>query len=277
MLKAVLEADESIPAISSIKHLLKKIVAEDGVLVNKTGDFDALAISLIGEDDWAPSAKSFSFFDNCACRIARQPVHYEDLAAKMNASYGAVCLLPFCVAEQWPFVTEAEDVDHQKSIAEWIVRLLALLTHAGEDEGVMQEVHSQIVKATKDAALKRFVKKAYQKRVKRLHETVTRQQPKDVGSGLDKAKFSPLVEGFDAAIVPGMTFGPRAKVMEFMEGLERLVDEDVEAAVANGRLGRLCRSLSSFVEETRRQGFITLQGMMTRIEVRVIQREDVTP
>jgi nucleolar pre-ribosomal-associated protein 1 len=273
MLKAVLEADQSIPAISSIRHLLRKIAAEDGVLVNGTGDFDALAISLTGEDDWAPSAKSFSFFDNCACRIAKQPVHYEDLAAKTNANYGAVCLLPFCIAEQWPFVIEAGDVDRQKSIAEWIVRLLALLTHTGEDEGPIQEVHSQIVNATKDVALKRFVKKAYRKG---LREAVAGPQPKVVGSGLVKAKLSPVIEAFNAPIAPGMAFGPRAKVMESMEGLERLVNEDVEAAVANGRLGRLCRSLSSLVEETRRQGFITLQGMMTQIEVRVMQEEVAT-
>jgi hypothetical protein len=273
MLKAVLEADQSIPAISSIKKLLRKIVAEDGVLVNEMGDSDALAISLTREDNWAPSAKSFSFFDNCACRITRQPVHYEDLAARVNVSHGPVSLLPFCIAEQWPFVMEAEDVDPQKSIAEWIIRLLALLTHAGEDEGVIQEVHSQIVKATKDPLLKRFVKKVYQKR---LHETLAREQPKDVESSLNQAKLSPLLEAFDAPVVPGITFEPRAKVMETMEGLERLVNEDVETAVASGRLGRLCRSLSSLVEETRRQGFIILQGTMTRIEVRVIQRKDVT-
>jgi nucleolar pre-ribosomal-associated protein 1 len=267
ILKAVLEADQSMPAISSIKHLLRKIAAEDGVLVNGLGDFDALAISLTREDDWAPSAKSFSFFDNCACRIARQPVHYEDLAAKLNATHGVVCLLPLCIAEQWPFVTEAEDLDNQKNIAEWIVRLLALLTHAGEKGGVIQEVHSQIVNAIKDAALKRGVKRAYQKRI---NETVARLQRNDIGGALDKVKLSPAIGDFNAPVVPGTDFEPRAKRMESMEGLERLNDEDIETAVASGRLGRLCRSLSSFAEETRRQGFITLQGMMARIKVRMI-------
>lgn len=205
------------------------------------------------------------FFDNCACRIARQPVHYEDLAAEMNGSGSAICLLPFCVLEQWPFVTENEDLDDQKNIAEWISRLLVLFMHAGEDRDVMQQIHSQIVGSAKDTALRKILTKAYQTMLK---ERVVELQPELIGEAANISDTLSDNGASTARVAPMVTFEPLPNRLESMEGLERLNREDIEEVVANGRLGQLCRTLSSGVEETRRQGFMTLQGVIKQIEVR---------
>ena len=265
MLKAVLESDQSIPAIPSIRGLLRSIAAEDGVLRNDAGSFDALATSLTTEKNWTPSAKTISFFDNCACRIARQPVQYQDLANEMNASDAAICLLPFCIAEQWPFVTGNENVADQKNIAEWVIRLLALLTRAGEDTDVIHKVHSQILNGTNDATLKRNLREGYEQRLK---EIVAPLQSKGIEVVASVFNFPSIGGDANKHVALEAIFGPQLKGMQSMETLERFNHEDVEAVVASGRLGRLCRSLSSFVEETRRQGFMTLQGMKKQIEVR---------
>ena len=265
MLKAVLQADQSIPAIPSIKRLLSRIVAEEGILLDNPEYFDALVNSLTSENDWTPTAGTISFFDNCAYRIARQPVHYEDLAMETKASGSAVCLLPVCVAEQWPFVANNENIDDRKVIAGWIARLFALLIHAGQHRDVIDRLHNQIVNASRDAELERNLNKAYQTR---LEEAVTQTQPKDIGRVANEFDILPLDGALNAPVVSTATFEPQAKGMESMEGLDRLNYEDFEAVVADGRLGRLCRSLSSFMEETRRLGFVTLQGVMKRTEVR---------
>ena len=113
MLDRVLKADPSIPVIPSITNLLRSIAAEYGILPDQPDYFDALVTSFRPGGDWSPSAKVISFLDNCVTRIARQPVHYEDLAAEARRRSTGGCLLPFCIAEQWLYVTELEDLDHQ--------------------------------------------------------------------------------------------------------------------------------------------------------------------
>jgi len=225
--------------------------------------------SLTRENGWVPSAKTISFLDKCACRIARRPVHYADLAAELNANDVVISLLALSIVEQWPFVTGSKDLDEQKDVAEWITRLFVLLTRAGEDRDVIHELHSRTVNGTDDAALKRTLKKAYQKRSK---EAVSQRQPEELRGSANKSCVIPVGEAPSTSIALEATFVPQTNGMEsgmeLMEGLERLDHEDLEEVLANGRLGQLCRSLSSFVEETRRQGFMTLQGMMKHIEVR---------
>jgi nucleolar pre-ribosomal-associated protein 1 len=265
MLKAILEADQSIPAIPSIRHLLGTIAAEHGVLVNDSDYFDVLVTSFTPENDWMPSDQTISFFDNCACRIAQQPVHYEDLVAEMTATDAAACLLPFAIAEQWPFVGAAKHQDNQKSIAGWITRFFVLLTGIGEDRSMIRELHKRIENATNDAALKKSLEKAYEKMSKEISAHL---QPKGSERVNDESALRLASGAGKTRVALEEVFGPRMKEMETMEGLGRLIQEDVEVVVANGRLGQLCRSLSAIVEETRRQGFMTLQGMMKQIEVR---------
>lgn len=265
MLKAILEADQSIPAIPPIRHLLRTIAAEDGVLLDDLQYFDALVTSLTGENGWTPSARIISFFDNCACRIARQPVHYEDLVEGTNANVAAICLLPYCIAEQWPFVIGIEDRDDQKEIAEWIARFLVHLIRAGEEAEMIDALHCQIVSSTSDAALKKDLKKAYQRRTE---ESLPQVRSRGLKRVTRESHMTSVHGAASPHVAPKRALEPQYRAMESMEGLERLNHEDLEAVVGNGRLGRLCKSLSSLVEETRRQGFVTLQGVMKQIEVR---------
>jgi nucleolar pre-ribosomal-associated protein 1 len=265
MVKAILEADQSIPAIPSIRHLLGKIAAEHGVLVNDSNYFDVLVTSFTPQKDWMPSDQTISFFDNCACRIAQQPVHYEDLVAQMPATDAAACLLPFCIAEQWAFLGATKHQDNKKSIAGWITRFFVLLARIGEDRSMIRELHNQIENATNDAALKKGFKKVYEKMSK---ETSAHLRPKVSERMSDESALLLASGARKTRVALEETFGPRPKEMETMEGLERLNHQDVEAVVANGRLGQFCRSLSATMEETRREGFMALQWMMKQIEVR---------
>lgn len=220
-----------------------------------------------------PSTKLLSYFDNCAGRIARRPVHYADLATEKNASNTAFSLLPLCIAEQWNFVIQNEDPCDQEDIALWITRLFALLARAAGNKNLIDELHTQIVDATTDAALKRTINRAYQEMLEERGA-----QPPAVTSGrIDNGSDRLPNSGTSNTHVATMaTYESQAKEMEFLKGLERLGPEDLEPAVTNGRLGRLCRSLSSPVEQIRRQGFMTLQGIMKQIEVRTSTPGDVS-
>jgi nucleolar pre-ribosomal-associated protein 1 len=264
MLKAVLEADQSTPAIPSIRHLLKIIAVEHGLLPDSLDYFDVFMTSLLPEKNWSPGRKTISFFDNCASRIARQPAHYEDLAAKTKGDRPAMCLLPFCVSEQWPFVIAAEEAKDRENIAGWISRLLMLLTSAGEDENVIQALRNQMVTATNEATICSILRKAGRKGMKKIY---TQEQIQGVGHVAARTNSpSPAAASHDLVALE-TTFERQPKRAESMEGLERLHQEELGEVIANGRLGRLCGSLSSLEDETRRQALITLQSMLRQIEV----------
>lgn len=266
MLKAILNADQSIPAIPSIRRILGRIAAEHGVLPADPNYFDALVTSFMTEDEWKPCAQTISFFDKCACRIAQQPVHYQDLALDTTADGTSICLLPFCLAEQWPFLFETENLDGQKNVAVWVTRILVLLTRAGASSVVIEQLHSQIMKATTDSALKRKLEKSYARRLKKKSLNLQNEEGERV---VDESDTTAVSGSRATPFLLETTFELQPKGMESMEGLERLNHEDIEDVVASKRLGRLCRSPSSIVEETRRQGYMTLQGMMKQIEVRI--------
>lgn len=263
MLTAVLGVDQSITAIPSIRQLLRRIAVEHGILPDRLDCFDALANSLTPERNWKPSTKTISFFDNCAGRIARQPVHYEDLAAEKNVGNAVFCLLPICIVEQWTFAIKNEDLDGQMEIALWISRLFAHLASTAGDKDLIQELHSQIVDATADAALKREISKAYQEIAERKD---AKSYPTALGPADNGSNPLPVSDAPDTLIAREAIIEPKMQDMEWTEGLERLVHENLEEVVADGRLSRVCRSLSSPAEETRRQGFVTLQGTMKQIE-----------
>jgi nucleolar pre-ribosomal-associated protein 1 len=264
MLKAVVGADQSVPAIPTIKNLLRIIAVEDGVLLSDPAYFDALLDSFSTKDDWAPGTKTIAFFDNCASRIARQPVHYEDLVAETRSDAGVICLLPFCIAEQWHFAIKSADSDAQVNLAEWIVRLFVLIERAGEDKDVLLGLYTQIVHSTKDAIVKQGLKKAHQSQMK---ENIGEEQAGDLAPGLSELEETRIGRISKEPVLPEAIFKPQSKRIETMVGLDRLAVENLEEVVTDGRLGRLCQTLSSSVEETRRQGYMTLQAMMKPIEV----------
>jgi nucleolar pre-ribosomal-associated protein 1 len=264
MLKAVVETDQSLPAIPSIKHLLRRISVEHGILLDDLPCFDALVTSLTQDGNWTPNPKTISFFDNCASRIARQPVQYGDLAADENSDNAAICLLASCIAEQWPFATEIEGRDDQDNLAEWISRLFVLLIHAGEERDELQKLHIQIVDATNDPALSESLQNTYQTRLRRADAP---QQLIESEKVVDESNPLPNDESRNIRNTLETAFEPQPRRTESVGGLERLNQNDLEALVANGRLSSLCRTLSSSVEETRRQGFVALQRITKQIVV----------
>ena len=264
MLKAMLDVDQSMSPIPSIRNLLRMIAVEHGIL-DDPSYFDGLATSLMRDQHWFPSSKAVAFFDNCACRIAWQPAHYEDLATEVQGDRIAMCLLPFCIAEQWPFVVANEEVKEQENIAEWISRLLILLTRAGEAEDVIQEVRDRMVNATSEAATKSILRKSDRKE---LRNGTTQEQCQEISLPAGESNSPTVAEASHTPSAVEAIFEPRSKRIEFTEGIERLHQEDIGEVVVSGRLGRLCRSLSSLEDETRRQALTTLQGILKQIEVR---------
>lgn len=264
MLKAMLDANQSMSPIPSIRNLLRIIAVEHGILLDGSSYFDGLVTSLMRAQDWVPSSKAVAFFDNCACRIARQPAHYEDLATQVQGHRGPMCLLLFCIAEQWPFVVANEAGEGQENIAEWICRLLILLTGDGEAEDVIQELRDRMVNATDEAATRRIFRKSDWREFK---NRITQEKLQEISLLAGEDNLPTVAEDSHPPFTIEALFEPRSKRIDFIEDLERLHQEDIGEVVVSGRLGRLCRSLSSFEEETRRQALIALQGILKQVEV----------
>ena len=265
MFKAVLEADPSTPAIPSIRHLLKILSVEHGLVLDGPNYFDGLVRSLLPDEIWVLGRETVCFFDNCASRIARQPAHYEDLAAVARRNGHTMGLLPFCIAEQWPFVTVNKGAKECENIAEWISRLLMLLIRAGEDKDTIGTLRSQMMAATKESQFSNILRKTDWKILRNMNI----QERVPSGRGAAAQPHSPqLAQGRDTSVAKmEAVFGRQLKRIETIAGLERLHQEELGEVLANGRLGRLCRCLSSLEDETRRHAFLTLQGMLRQIEV----------
>lgn len=65
----------------------------------------------------------FDFLDNCLTRLAKAPVHYQDLVYQLLAE-GQVAeapnLLIAAIIEQWPFACKKLNLQDQKGLVQWI-------------------------------------------------------------------------------------------------------------------------------------------------------------
>lgn len=157
-----------------------------------------------------------------------------------------------------------EDLRDQKNVGQWISRFLVLLLVAGEDRNMLCALHARIVNRADDASLKRILQESFQKRLKDVN--VILQRP-EMETSTDKAVLSNNREAAGSSVAPQVIFEQPAERIESMEGLEPTRHEDIADFLADDRLPRLCRCLSSLADEMRNRAYLGLQGVMTQIQV----------
>lgn len=267
MLKIVTSASTT-PESLKIRALLKTILVEYGVVSTGSLLFDALVASLSPSKKWTPEPSTFAFIENCTARIARQPVHYMDLATlnlETATEAKSSALLLACLAEQWSFVAKSNDDDAQKNIAEWTARFLSTIEGEGQQEQYLTMARKNILEGL-DSDARLILEKAFKKQAKRPVKLEASEDTTELPN-------NGIVEPHEAdvemtEVLLDDLFGLPARCPESLEGLERWDAIDLESAVSNGRLGRLIQCLASEEEEIRRYAFSIMRGLMVKVKVR---------
>lgn len=241
-----------------ISVLLRSVLSENFVLRNSPQAFNALLSSL--EDSKPESLHAqLRFFDNCASRIVKKPVHYLDLLVALSEdAERTTSSLVAAIVEQWPFVVKEGDESTEAAVGFWIAQTIGHLKQAGESEHALKSARDSLVEATETKKVRSLFKKCL-----KGTESTSADDKMDIDSGLtpkaspDKAFIVDLDEIFGFLPTEGTTHN----------ALHRWEREDIEAAVEQGRLAELILCLCSEHEEVRRQAFSNLARFMAKLKV----------
>lgn len=236
-------------------------------MLSSTSSFDGL-LSSLGASDPKVLAVELSFLDNCITRIVKKPVVYLDLADNLRTSNQSspkcLSLLVAAIVEQWPFVVKAGDTDREKSISEWIFRLLPLLASHGEDPVALAEACNVVSSATENKKAKSPLKKALKKLKQEDMTPIDKDgdlEMKPVDSGVASHQNVDFLSDLEA------TFGTLPVEPKSHNGLIKWDREDIEIAVDNGYAADLILCLCSEHEEVRRQAAAAIPRFMQKIRV----------
>ena len=255
ILKVLAEA-ASRESLKDIDALLRSVLVENSVL-QASSSFSAILTSF-ETSNTEDLHHQIAFFDNCACRVAKKPVHYHDLLGNLHQDASKpVSPLVSAIAEQWPFVVKAANAKMESAVSAWIARVLGKLRQAGEDAKVLKAARDNLVNATEDKKVKSTLKKAL----------------KGTEDDADDAKSAPAT----AQPAPASNRTPRVDLEEVFgalptEGkthneLQKWDREDLEVSIEQGRVGDLMLCLCSEYEEVRRQALANVSRFMTKLRV----------
>jgi nucleolar pre-ribosomal-associated protein 1 len=241
-------------------ELLENVLVEQGILSSLNGPFDALIASLKDSDpqDLLPQLQ---FLDNCLSRIAKKPVHYEDLTSSLlNDSEKSLSLLVAGVLEQWPFVLKSNDLAKEQAVASWIASLLKQLKLAGEDKKALKNVRDSLYELSEKKKTKSIFKKSL-----KGSEEAKDQSPETVDSDSRSKPGAPSKATTSVGLLD--VFGPLPSESEDHAGLYKWEKEEIDIAIEQGRISDLMLCLCSEHEEIRRQGFAAVTRLMAKLKV----------
>jgi len=245
-------------SLQEIGNLLSTVLVENSVLQSSPNSFDSLLSSF---EESEQLASQLAFFDNCVCRSAKKPVHYQDLIRSMSAEVSPVSALFAAISEQWPFVVKSGDVAAETAIGSWITRALGKFKRAGEDTKVLKSVRDSCMEATENKKVKSLLKKAMKSAEEPDDEdAITKKQSKSTReasqtSGGQEQKTD-LEDIFGVLPTEGITHN----------ALQRWEKEDLEVSVEQGRVAELMLCLCSEHEEVRRQASTNLSRFMMKLK-----------
>lgn len=244
-----------------ISALLRSVLSENYVLRNSPQVFNSLLSSL---EDSEPESlhKKLLFFDNCASRIVKKPVHYLDLLVAFSEdAESTTSLLVAAIVEQWPFIIKAGDESTELAVGSWIAQIIGHLREAGESERALKAARDELVEATETKKVRSLFKKC-------LKGIESADDKMDIDSG-PTATTSP-----DQAVIADLDaiFGFLPMEGTTHNALHRWEREDIEAAVEQGRIAELILCLCSEHEEVRRQAFASLARFMAKLKVSLFNR-----
>ena len=244
-------------SLQEIGNLLSTVLVGNSILQSSPSLFASL-LSSFGESESEQLNSQLSFFDNCICRLAKKPVHYQDLIGSMSPNAaGSVSPLFAAISEQWPFVVKNGDDAVESAVGSWIARALGKFKQAGENSKALKSVRDSCVDATENKKTKSVLKKA----LKGIDEADDDEQDEimqDASQALpDQEAKTDLNDVFGSLPVEGTTH----------KALQRWDKEDVEMSVEQGHIAELILCLCSEHEEVRRQAFQSLSRFMVKLKV----------
>lgn len=246
-----------------IPGLLRSVLVENSILHNSPASFASL-ISSLKSSEPESLRKQLEFLDNCICRIAKKPVHYQDMVVSLaeNATR-PVSLLVAAIPEQWPFVVRNGDAAAETAVATWTAKLLGELKHAGEDTAALRAARDKMVESTENKKAKSPLKKAL-----KGVEDVEMGDVNDYQNAATNQKTVPTTDAKEEPVDLIQIFGPLPTEGNSHPELHRWEKEELEVAVEQGRISELVLCLCSEYEEVRRQAFMNMSRFMTRLKVR---------
>ncbi|KKK17770.1 hypothetical protein P175DRAFT_0498459 [Aspergillus ochraceoroseus IBT 24754] len=257
ILKVLIEAS-SRDSLKDIDALLRNVLTEHSVL-QRTSSFPAL-LSSFESSDSDSLHHQLVFFDNCACRIAKKPVHYFDLLGSLvEDTSQSLSPLVAAVVEQWPFIFKAGKAEVEKAVGAFVVNLLKNLRSSGEDLRALKAARDPLVNATDDKKLKSRLKKSLKEAEDVQNDTDMRDAESDPEKPLPskgEKQDVDLIEIFGALPAEGTTHNE----------LHRWEQKDLEVSVEEGHIAELMRCLSSEHEEVRRQAFAGIPRFMLKLK-----------
>lgn len=245
-------------SLQEIGNLLSMVLVENSVLQSSPNSFSSL-LSSFEKSEQLPN--QLAFFDNCICRLAKKPVHYQDLIGSMSAEAGSVSALFAAISEQWPFVIKSGDAATEYAVGSWIARALGKFKQAGEDTKVLESVRDSCMEATENKKVKSLLKKALKSAEEADDEdAATKKQSKPAREASQslpgQEQKTDLEDIFGALPTEGTTHN----------ALQRWEKEDLEVSVEQGRIAELMLCLCSEHEEVRRQAFTNLSRFIMKLK-----------
>ncbi|KAL4802654.1 ribosome 60S biogenesis N-terminal-domain-containing protein [Aspergillus unguis] len=243
-------------SIKDIDRLLKDVLTEHSVL--RQSSFSAL-VSSFESSDIETLQNQLAFFDNCATRIAKKPVHYQDLLESLVDKSKPLSPLVAAVIEQWPFVLKAGNSGTEKAVGEFIASLLRNLHSAGESLHGLKAARDELVNGTDDKKLKSRFKKALKasEGLEQEEEKVASEPSKQTSTSHKRQwQDLDLEETFGSLPVEGTTHNA-------LSNWER---KELDESLEQGRVGELLLCLCSEHEEVRRQALPNISRFMMKLK-----------
>jgi nucleolar pre-ribosomal-associated protein 1 len=258
ILKVLIETSDK-DSSKEIENLLTTILKENSIIQS----FPAFS-SLRSSFDATESESihyQLAFFDNCACRIAKKPVHYDDLLSSLTEGENKpTSLIVAAITEQWPFVAKNGNAAAEFAVCTWIARVFGKLKQAGEDP--------KTLKAARDSVLQTIESKQLKSTIKNALKDTAEAASKD-GMSQDGVSRSEANAQKDKAAQVDLReiFGTLPTESKTHNELHKWEKEELEIAVEQGRISDLMLCLCSEHGEVRRQAFANLNRFMAKLRV----------
>ncbi|KAJ6184929.1 hypothetical protein N7519_006230 [Penicillium mononematosum] len=224
-----------------ISTLLKTVLVENSVLQSSPHAFASVLSSLENSEAEALHSQ-LVFFDNCVSRVAKKPVHYQDLLQSLSEDVSkTTSALVAAIVEQWPFVVKSGDAPTEAAVGAWIASLLGNLKQAGESTKVLKAARDALVEATETKKTKSLLKKSLKEA-----DDADNEDKMDIDSGSNMPSSSKTASTVDLNEIFG--FLP------------------TEEAVDQGHIAELMLCLCSQHEEVRRQAFASIIRFMAKLK-----------
>lgn len=246
-------------SLLEIGHLLNRVLVDNSILQNSTASFTSLLASF-EESGPGQRQKQLAFFDNCVCRLAKKPVHYQDMVESISKSaVGSLSPLSVAISEQWPFVVKNGDDAVEIAVGTWIARVLGKFKQAGENPKALKSVRDSCLDATGNKKAKSAIKKSMRDAgeggdEEMKDQSASKREHSQPPTGEAKTDLDDV---FGTLPVEGTTHN----------ALQKWEKDDLEVSVEQGRIGELMLCLCSEHEEVRKQAFSNLSRFIVKLKV----------